>query len=93
MSIHIPTSDSLVDVLDRVMDKGIVVESWMHISLHGLIPVLNDCSLVLSSAEVYQGYGRGQPKTRVARGSIPLLAERFVDQVALHLLGKRNRRH
>jgi len=71
MSIHIPTSDSLVDVLDRVMDKGIVVESWMHISLHGLIPVLNDCSFVLSSAEVYQGYGEDSRKRELLGDLFP----------------------
>ncbi|HJT52341.1 MAG TPA: gas vesicle protein GvpJ [Candidatus Angelobacter sp.] len=71
ISIHFPTSDSLVDVLDRVMDKGIVVESWMHISLHGLIPVLNDCSLVLSSAEVYQGYGEDSRKRELLGDLFP----------------------
>ena len=36
MNPHVPTADrSLVDTLDRILDKGIVIDSLMLISLEG----------------------------------------------------------
>jgi len=29
---------SLIDVLDRVLDKGIVIDAWVRVSLVGLMP-------------------------------------------------------
>ena len=66
MSVHIATSESLIDVLDRVLDKGIVFESWVRISLVvGISMVVTEkvCgSFVLSAAEVYEGYGKNSRK-------------------------------
>ena len=43
---RVPGSSSLIDVLDRVLDKGIVVDAWVRISLVG-IDVLSDRARVV----------------------------------------------
>lgn len=35
MKLHLPISEDLISILDRVLEKSIVVESWIHIGLEG----------------------------------------------------------
>ena len=74
MPIHISTSDSLGDVLDRVLDKGIVIEPWVRISLRRGILRLNSATVenfVLSSAEIYEGYGEDSRKRELLSDLFP----------------------
>ena len=36
MSLHVPITEDLISVLDRVLDKSIVIESWIRIGLEGI---------------------------------------------------------
>src|SRR5256885_15780927 len=47
---------SLIDVLDRVLDKGIVIDAWVRVSLVGigLIPV--EARIVVASIDTYIKY-------------------------------------
>src|SRR6476619_363907 len=47
---------SLIDVLDRVLDKGIVIDAWVRVSLVGidLIPV--EARVVVASIDTYLKY-------------------------------------
>jgi len=74
MSIHIAPSDSLVDVLDRVLDKSIVVEAWIQVRLEGVSAIVDGTaigSFVVSSAEVYEGYGQEGHKKDVLAHLFP----------------------
>jgi hypothetical protein len=42
---------SVVDVLDRVLDKGIVIDAWVKVSVAGLDTV--QARLVVASIETY----------------------------------------
>ncbi len=44
---------SLIDVLDRVIDKGIVVDAWMRVSLAGINLVTVEARVVVASIETY----------------------------------------
>jgi gas vesicle structural protein len=44
---------SAIDVLDRVLDKGIVIDGWWRISLAGLNLVTMDGRIVVASIETY----------------------------------------
>lgn len=44
---------SLIDVLDRVLDKGIVVDAWVKISLVGLDLLTLQARVVVASFETY----------------------------------------
>lgn len=47
---------SLVEVLDRVLDKGIVVDAWLRVSLVGLEVVTVEARVVIASVDTYLRY-------------------------------------
>ena len=47
---------SLVDVLDRVLDKGIVIDAWVRVSLIGIELVTVEARVVVASIATYLGY-------------------------------------
>ena len=47
------TSASLIDVLDRVLDKGIVIDAWVVLSLVGINLVTVEARIVVASVETY----------------------------------------
>ena len=48
---------SLLDVLDRILDKGIVVDAWIRFSLVGLDLLTIQARIVVASIETYLEYG------------------------------------
>ncbi|MCI0350895.1 MAG: gas vesicle protein [Acidobacteriales bacterium] len=44
---------SLIDILDRVLDKGIVIDAWIRISLVGVDLVTIESRVVIASIETY----------------------------------------
>ncbi len=47
---------TLVDVLDRVLDKGIVIDAWVLISLVGVDLPSIEARIVVASIETYLNY-------------------------------------
>jgi gas vesicle structural protein len=47
---------SLIDVLDRVLDKGIVIDAWARLSLVGIELLSLEARVVVSSVETYLQY-------------------------------------
>jgi hypothetical protein len=47
------THASLIDVLDRVLDKGIVIDAWVALSVIGINIVTVDARIVVASMETY----------------------------------------
>ena len=47
------TGASLVDVLDRVLDKGIVIDAWVRVSLVGIDLITIEARVVVASIETY----------------------------------------
>jgi len=70
MVLRTAPSDSLIDILDRVLNKSIVVEAWVRLSLQGVSAIVDGTAIgrfEVSSAEVYEGYGsEGQKKDLLA---------------------------
>lgn len=51
-----PATSNLVDVLDRVLDKGIVIDAWVRVSLVGIELVTVEARVVVASIATYLGY-------------------------------------
>jgi hypothetical protein len=51
-----PGGTSLIDVLDRVLDKGIVVDAWVRISLVGIDLITVEARIVVASIDTYLKY-------------------------------------
>src|ERR1700685_4419022 len=46
----------LIDVLDRVLDKGIVIDAWVRVSLVGIDLITVEARIVVASIETYIRY-------------------------------------
>jgi len=51
-----PGGSSLIDVLDRVLDKGIVIDAWVRVSLVGIDLLTVEARIVVASIETYLKY-------------------------------------
>ena len=47
---------SLIDVLDRVLDKGIVIDAWVRVSLVGIDLITVEARVVIASIDTYLKY-------------------------------------
>lgn len=51
-----PAGSSLVDVLERVLDKGIVIDAYVRVSLVGIELIGVEARIVVASVETYLKY-------------------------------------
>ena len=51
-----PGGTSLIDVLDRVLDKGIVIDAYVRVSLVGIDLVTVEARVVVASIDTYLKY-------------------------------------
>jgi len=67
-----PGGTSLIDVLDRILDKGIVIDAWVRISLVGIDLITVEARVVVASIDTYLRYaeaiGITAPVSRPAFG-------------------------
>jgi len=63
---------SLIDVLDRVLDKGIVIDAWVRVSLVGIDLITVEARVVVASIDTYLKYSE-------AVGQAPAIAPKGVD--------------
>jgi hypothetical protein len=63
---------SLIDVLDRVLDKGIVIDAWVRVSLVGIDHITVEARVVVASIDTYLKYSE-------AVGQVAPVAKPVVD--------------
>ena len=74
---------SLIDVLDRVLDKGIVIDAWVRVSLVGIDLITVEARVVVASIDTYLKYSEAvgaaasasRPAIETPRPSDELAAE------------------
>jgi len=49
-------SSSLVEVIDRILDKGIVVDAWARVSLVGIELLTIEARVVVASVDTFLKY-------------------------------------
>ena len=59
-------SSSLVEVVDRILDKGIVIDAWMRVSLAGIEMLAIEARVVVASVETYLKYAEAVGLTATA---------------------------
>ncbi len=59
-------SSSLAEVLDRILDKGIVVDVWARVSLVGIEILSVEARVVVASVETYLKYAEAVGLTATA---------------------------
>jgi len=63
---------SLIDVLDRVLDKGIVIDAWVRVSLVGIDLITVEARVVVASIDTYLKYSE-------AVGQTPTVAQKSIE--------------
>jgi hypothetical protein len=71
------TGSSLIDVLDRVLDKGIVIDAWVRVSVVGIDLITIEARVTVASIETYLKYaeaisymGHGHVEVTHSRGRV-----------------------
>ncbi len=59
-------SSSLVEVVDRILDKGVVVDAWVRVSLVGIEILAVEARVVVASVETYLKYAEAIGLTQTA---------------------------
>jgi gas vesicle structural protein len=70
---------SLIDVLDRVLDKGIVIDAWVRVSLVGIDLLTVEARIVVASIDTYIKYS--EAVGQVPSVSRPALEARASDEL------------
>src|SRR3982751_2168804 len=60
-----PNSAGLYDVLDLILDKGIVIDAFVRVSLVGIELVTVDLRVVIASVDTYLRYAEGAERLQV----------------------------
>lgn len=85
------SSSSLVDVIDRILDKGLVIDAWVRVSLVGIELLTIEARVVVASVNTYLTYAEAIGQTALvsppqsATGTTPALPRPTDDQVVGYL--------
>jgi hypothetical protein len=65
----------VIDVLDHVLDKGIVIDAWVRVSVAGIDLLTVEARVVVASIQTYvtwaNAVARHEPAARPARMAVP----------------------
>jgi hypothetical protein len=61
-----PVSSSLAEVINSILDKGIVIDAWVRISLVGIEVISIEARAVVASVETYLKYAEAIGLTATA---------------------------
>ena len=64
-------SSSLAEVVDRILDKGIVIDAWVKVSLVGIELLSIEARVVVASVETYLKYAEAIGLTATAAQPLP----------------------
>lgn len=59
-------SSSLVEVVDRILDKGIVIDAWVRVSLVGIELLAIEARVVVAGVDTYLKYAEAVGLTAAA---------------------------
>ncbi|HEX6542070.1 MAG TPA: gas vesicle structural protein GvpA [Ktedonobacterales bacterium] len=85
------TSSSLVEIIDRILDKGLVIDAWVRVSLVGIELLTIEARVVVASVNTYLTYAEAIGQTGLvsppqsAEGSTRALPQPNDDQVIGYL--------
>ena len=95
-----PAASSVIDVLDRVLDKGIVIDAWVRVCLVGIDLLTIEARVTVASFETWLKYAAafGEPtpvtttiRSIAAQGLQLQLADRVPASYPSRFAGRRTR--
>ena len=84
-----PGGTSLIDVLDRVLDKGIVIDAWIRVSLVGIDLITVEARVVVASIDTYLKYSEAvgitapvaRPRELTPVAPVPSVTQADLDRI------------
>src|SRR4051812_24797328 len=80
-----PSPSGLADVLDLILDKGLVVDLYLRVSLVGIELLTVDARIVIASVDTYLRFAEAVGRLSLADGEkpgLPQLLEGMTEDVA-----------
>jgi hypothetical protein len=74
-----PTSSSLADVIDTILDKGLVIDAYVRVSLVGIELLTVDARIVVASVDTYLKFAEAANRLDMAESKDPGLPELVQD--------------
>lgn len=65
----INASSSLAEVVDRILDKGVVVDAWVRVSLVGIELLAVEARVVVAGVDTYLKYAQAVGLTASAQAA------------------------
>ena len=59
-------SNTLVEVIDRILDKGVVIDAWVRVSLVGIELLTIEARVTVASVETFLRYAEAVGLTAAA---------------------------
>jgi hypothetical protein len=69
-----PSTSSLAEVLDRVLDKGIVIDLWARVAAVGMEILTIEARVVVASVDTFLHYAEEITKIEQAAIGVPVTA-------------------
>ena len=69
-----PDSTGLAEVLDRILDKGIVIDVWARVSLVGIEILTVEARVVIACVDTFLHYAEEITKIEQASIAVPIAA-------------------
>ena len=69
-----PDSSGLAEVLDRILDKGMVIDVWLRVSLVGIEILTVEARVVVACVDTFLHYAEEITKIEQAAISVPATA-------------------
>ncbi|NMM91655.1 gas vesicle protein [Rhodococcus sp. SRB_17] len=63
-----PSSSSLADVIDTILDKGLVIDAYVRVSLVGIELLTIDARVVVASVDTYLRFAEAANRLEVGSG-------------------------
>lgn len=77
-----PAHASLVDVLEHVLDKGIIIDAWVRVSLMGLDLVTIEARILVASIETYLAHSPAIAQVAPVSQAVATVKARFPSTVS-----------
>jgi gas vesicle structural protein len=80
-----PSPSGLADVLDLILDKGLVVDLYLRVSLVGIELLTVDARIVIASVDTYLRFAEAVDRLSIDSGDkpgLPELGKRAIEGVA-----------
>jgi hypothetical protein len=76
-----PSSSSLADVMDTILDKGLVIDAYVRVSLVGIELLTIDARVVIASVDTYLRFAEAVNRLNIAQDDPKAGLPEIVDDV------------